>query len=117
VARAYRTFDDEDSIEDDFDLLTALVIESASEQRHLFRKKYRSGRKKGVAFTDDLQQLQLNFEHQDDDGNTHNSMPDEAPWLTDSAFLQKYCVTRPSFENIRQKVENNVVFQKKISRG
>jgi hypothetical protein len=65
VARAYRTFDDEeDSIEDDLDLLTVLVIESASEHRHWFRKKYRSGRKKAVVFTDDLQQLQLNSEHQ-----------------------------------------------------
>jgi hypothetical protein len=34
VARVYRSFDDEeDSIEDDLDLLTTQVIESASEQR------------------------------------------------------------------------------------
>ena len=49
-----------ESIEDDIDILTMSVIESASEQRYVSRKEYRSGRMKSVVFMDDLQQLQVN---------------------------------------------------------
>jgi hypothetical protein len=116
VARAYRTIDDdEDSIEDDIDIMTMSVIESASEQRYLFRNKYKSGRLKSVVFTDDLQQLQFDSAHQDDAGSANRSMPDEVPWLTDSELLQKYRIIRPSFEKIRQKIENHDVFLNRTS--
>ena len=84
--------DDDDSLEDLKDLATAVCLSEIRKRRYLNRpSKYRKS-PAGERFA-----IDLNEEHV---SATDSEETAEAPWLTEDEFLQKYRVTRRSFQFI-----------------
>jgi DDE superfamily endonuclease len=101
--------DDEDSLEDLKDLATGIILKKVRSRRYLFRSsKYRKSPAVGRFNTD------LNFKVQSNDEVEVSSDSDsDLPWLSDDEFLQKYRVTRKSFEAILSLIKDHEVFSSK----
>jgi hypothetical protein len=107
--RAVRIMDDEeDSVEDLKDLATAVSLSTIRKRRYISRStKYRKSPAETRFKTD------LNDVSSSSDSSGTSS---ELPWLSDEEFLQKYRVTRKSFDIILEKIRNHPVFESKTKR-
>jgi hypothetical protein len=100
-------FDEEDHFADGIDFAIAVSILKAENSRYLFRSnRYRSGNAT-ERFNTDLAQEGKREEDDDDDDDTIQ------PWLNDDEFLQKYRMSRTSFQILLDKIKDHPVFQSK----
>lgn len=110
--RALRTInDEEDSLEDAKDLAVAMALKNGFTRRYLFRNpKYRKGIDR---FNDDLDDGELNV---DDDELTEEEAS-QLPWLTEDEFIQKYRMSRESFNKVLEMIERHKIFKSEGKRG
>lgn len=110
--RAIRVMDDdEDSLEDLKDLAAVVCLSEIRRRRYLQRpSKYRKS-PAAERFANDL-----NTTRTQTGDNNDSSEESEMPWLTDDEFLQKFRVTRSSFQFILDKIKDHSVFESKTKR-
>jgi DDE superfamily endonuclease len=104
TARQTRTtFDEEDPIADGVDLVVMKALQNAHSSRYLFReRKYRKGSLDERFGTDLLDQIQ----HPSDTDDTEGVQP----WLNESEFIQKYRMSRSSFDYLLNLIKDHPVF-------
>ena len=114
--RAMRVLDsDESSTEDLKDLATAVCLSEIRKRRYLQRpNRYRKS-PATERFETDLNANKVRNNNEEEDGNS-SSVESEMPWLTDDEFLQKYRVTRSSFQYILDMISDHAVFYSKNKR-
>jgi len=111
VNRLFRTIvEEDDSVDNAKDVAFASMICDAESRGYLFRKEtYRKS--PYDRFKEDLDL------HNADDSDTENDKEDkmilkeaaQLPWLTDKEFLQKYRMSRKSFNRVLKEIKLNAV--------
>ncbi|KAG7339863.1 DDE superfamily endonuclease [Nitzschia inconspicua] len=100
--------DDDDSFEDSSDLYFAAKVKKVESRRYIFRKaSYRKGCDR---FSADLDGGDDSSES-GDDSCSDGGKAENLPWLTDEEFLQKYRMSRQSFDRVLKEIEQHPVFQ------
>jgi DDE superfamily endonuclease len=100
--------DEEDSVEDLKDLATAVSLSTIRKRRYISRStKYRKSPAE-TRFKTDLNDVSSS--------SNSSGTSSELPWLSDEEFLQKYRVTRKSFDIILEKIRNHPIFESKTKR-
>jgi len=87
---------DDDSDEDEFDVFAISALKKIKKRRYLFRNKVRKSYQS--VFDIDLNEID----------NEAQSLP----WLSDDEFLQKYRMSRESFEYLVELIQDDPVFKK-----
>jgi DDE superfamily endonuclease len=105
--------DDDDSVEDLKDLATVVCLSEIRKRRYLQRSKYRKSPATG-RFKIHLNEKEIQNLYPQEGSDTDSSS--EMPWLTDNEFLQKYRVSRKSFECILAKIKDDPIFESKTKR-
>jgi DDE superfamily endonuclease len=110
IGRSIRMLDDDnDSLEDIKDLATAVCLSEVRKRRYLNRSSRYRKSPAIERFNTDL-----------DDIGYHSGSSSESsyelPWLTDDEFLQKYRVTRSSFQVLLNKIKDHSIFESKTKR-
>ena len=96
--------DEDDPTADALDLILAKAMNFVETNRYLYRpSKYRRGSAEERYETDLNEDLVSDSE----------SSEKEHPWLNDDEFLQKYRMTRKSFQIILDKIKDDPVFNSK----
>jgi len=110
VNRLFRTaVEEDDSVADATDVVFASMICEAESRRYLFRNQnYRKS--PYDRFKEDLD----GNEDSDDDAEDKAILNEAAklPWLTDEEFLQKYRMSRKSFNCVLNEIKSHSVFKK-----
>jgi hypothetical protein len=101
--------DDDDSLEDLKDLATLISLGKIRNRRYLFRlSKYR----KSPAL-DWFKTNLLDGITEEGEGESSSASDSEMPWLSDDEFLQKYRVSRRSFQAILNLIKDHEIFASK----
>ena len=100
--------DSDESVEDIKDLAAAVCLSELRKRRYLERPKKHRKSPANERFRTDLN---ADKKIQDD-----NSSKSEMPWLTNDEFLQKYRVSRSSFQYIYDLIRDHPVFNSKTKR-
>jgi DDE superfamily endonuclease len=104
--RAIRLFsDDDDSVEDLKDVATAILLRKTRNRRYIFRPQYR----KSPA----VSRFKIDLNLSDGEIEVSSCSDSEMPWLSDDEFLQKYRVSRSSFDAILSLIKDHDVFSSK----
>jgi DDE superfamily endonuclease len=106
--------DEEDTVADNVDILLCSALANAQNRRFIFRSsKYRDGKAHG-RFDMDLSQ-EKEEEEKEEEETEEAAMETDAteevqPWLNDEEFLQKYRVSRRSFQCLLDRIKDHPVF-------
>jgi DDE superfamily endonuclease len=107
--------DDDDSLEDCKDLVLARCLRNAESSRYLHRSgKYRKSPAE-ERFATDLNHTNKKQE-EDKDGDLNSSSEEDLPWLNDEEFLQKFRMSRKSFEIILNMIKDHPIFESKTKK-
>jgi DDE superfamily endonuclease len=94
--------DEDDPIEGGIDLAMAMSLEKCKASRYLFRRsKYRKGNLE-VRYKEDLE-----TENKEASDSSDESVQ---PWLNDDEFIQKYRMSRESFDRLLDMIKDHPVF-------
>ena len=104
----------DDPLEESVDHLFAVALQKAQGSRYLFRIGYRKGNSEEW-FKKDLYQPELkDTEDMDSNGDEEldniSCEEEGAAWLNDDEFLQKYRMSRSSFQKLLSKIQDHPVF-------
>ena len=112
IARVQRSlFEDEDEpdeVQDALDAVVSSVVAKVSNRRYLHRHSRNRKGKSKVIFKEDLQEKPAEEEDSSSSGSE-----EKQPWLNDDEFLQKYRMSRSSFNRLVELIKDDPIFHSK----